>query len=141
MTALPLLAAAGELGISEPTLRRWIARGAPVAKRGRRGRGCETLVEVAAIAAWRGARPDELRALAGEIPELVSDACWEAFLLVEGPHRTAAAGVLAGTWYVVTTSLLDRLRAAGLKLEEPAIPEKIDHLRAIFGDARRTGAR
>lgn len=141
MIAQRIEAAALELGISEPTLRRWIAAGAPVARRGRRGRGDATLIDPDAIAAWRGARPDELRVLAGEIPELVAEACWSAFMLVEGPHRTACAGVLAGAWYVVTVALLDRLRRSGLDLADPAIPGKIAQLRAIFEHSRTTDGR
>src|SRR5690606_32463639 len=85
MTALPIPAAAAQLGVSTPTLKRWLRQGAPVARRGRRGRGCRTLIDPEAIRAWRRAQDADhaqveavLRALAGRIPELLADAAEEA---------------------------------------------------------------
>lgn len=49
---MPLKEAAGELGVSSITLRRWIAQGAPVARRGGRGRGNATLIVPDAVKAW-----------------------------------------------------------------------------------------
>jgi hypothetical protein len=135
-------AAAHSLGISVPTLRRWLRQGAPQARRGRRGRGGDALVDPAAVRAWRAScavvEHADLEVLAGELPELVGRAVAEAFAAVEGPHKRAAAGVLAGAWYVVTTKLLDRLRRDVPRLRDPdVVPAQIDHLRAIYGGARR----
>ena len=45
MTALPIPAAAADLGITPRALRRMIDNKAPVARSGRRGRGKSTLVD------------------------------------------------------------------------------------------------
>jgi hypothetical protein len=135
-------AAARTLGVSEATLRRWLRVGAPVARRGGRGRGRRTLVDAAAIEAWRGCgkASDALVVFAAELPELVADAVHEAFMLTGGPHKRATAGVLAATWYVVTVGILDRLRADVPDLHDPTlVPEKIAHLRMIFAACRNVG--
>lgn len=137
MTAEPLPAAAAELGITSRTLRRWISEGAPVSRRGQRGRGCVTLVDPAAISAWRsGTRaPDAaLRAFAARIPEILADAAMQTFMAVQGAHKRPSADVLAAAWYLGVTRLLDALRAEGVEVEDPTdatLPEKIGHLRAI----------
>lgn len=53
MTALAIPDAASELGVSTCTLRRWIAAGCPVARRGGRGRGRLTMVDPERVRAWR----------------------------------------------------------------------------------------
>lgn len=53
VSAVPLQEAAGELGVSSITLRRWIAQGCPVARRGGRGRGNSTLIVPDAVKTWR----------------------------------------------------------------------------------------
>lgn len=134
MTALPLPAAARALSVSEATLRRWIRRGAPQARRGRRGRGHACLIDVAAITAWRGHHGPSpgLRVFASEIPELVAAAVDECFRAITGPHKRASAGVLAATWYVVTVRLLDRLHADLPGLQDVGeLPEMIQRLRQI----------
>lgn len=125
-----------ELGISPVTLRRWMRAGAPVARRGRRGRGGEALIDPAAVTAWRlsceVSDHADLIVLAGELPEIVASAIGEAFLHVEGPHKRACAGVLAGAWYLVTLALLDRLRRVVPDLNDPtALPTSIERLRKI----------
>lgn len=129
-------AAAEVLGISVPTLRRWIARGAPVSRRGRRGRGSATLVDPVAVTAWRGSCDvtdhADLVVLAAELPELVGAAVAEAFHHVDGPHKRACAGVLAGAWYLVVLALLDRLRHDVPDLRDPdVLPASIERLRKI----------
>lgn len=143
MTAVPLPAAARDLGVSVPTLRRWLRQGAPQARRGRRGRGGYALVDPRALAAWRasGKASDDaaIIALASEVPELVADAVADAFRQTEGPHKRACAGTLAATWYVVTVALMDRLRRDVPELRDPdTVPREIDHLRSIFGGQRKT---
>ena len=137
MTALPVAAAAAELGVSERQLRRWLRDGAPQARRGGRGRGRAALVDPAAIDAWRrqGEAEAALRALAGEVPELVASAVFEAHRMTEGPHKRALAGALSAAWYLATLALLERLGAAGELVE----PEKIIRLRQIFGHSCSVG--
>lgn len=143
MTALPLPQAAAELRVSPRTLRRWLRQGAPTVARGRRGRGGRALVDPRAIAAWRlsceAVEHADLEVFAAELPELVADAMLEAFREVDGPHKRAAAGVLAGAWYVVTVRALDRLRRDVPELRDPEVlPAQIGHLRTIYAGLRRT---
>lgn len=135
---MPVAAAAAVLGVSERQLRRWLRAGCPVARRGGRGRGRAALVDPAAVSAWRrrSSAEDVLLVLAGEIPELAAAAVAESFRLVEGPHKTACAGPMAGSWYLVCTAILDRLRADAPAVPElRATPEKILRLRQIFRDS------
>jgi hypothetical protein len=146
LTAVPLPAAARELRVSVPTLRRWIRAGAPQARRGRRGRGGRALVDPAAIVAWRrfGKACDDaaLVVLASELPELVAAAVWQSFVNVEGMRKAPVAGVLAGCWYVVTVALLDRLRRDVPELCDPdVVPRQIDHLRSIYAGLCTVGSR
>lgn len=146
MAAVPLPQAADALGISVPTLRRWLRRGAPQARRGRRGRGGRALVDVAAVEAWRGSgaavEHADLTVFASELPELVAAAVFDSFQHVEGSHKRATAGTLAGAWYLVTVALLDRLRRDVPTLRDPdVVPAQIDHLRSIYAGLRRNGVR
>jgi hypothetical protein len=131
---LPLSVAAAALGISVPRLRRLIAAGAPVARRGRRGRGGAFLVDAEAVRRWQaaGGRDARLHAFAADVPRVVAEACAESFAQVTGPHKRATAGVLAGAWYVVTIAILGRLRAELPELTDPTVvPESVERLREI----------
>lgn len=97
MTAVPVPAAAAALGVPVGTLGRWMRQGCPVARRGRRGRGCATLVDVQAVAEWRVAveRADTGRAallvqLRAEAPGMVADAALAA-LQEAGLHVAGGA--------------------------------------------------
>lgn len=84
MTGLPIEQAAAELGVSVPTLRRWMRQGAPVAARGRRGRGHVALIDPAEVRAWqarRGPTDDAGQLLADlqrDAPGLAVDAALQA---------------------------------------------------------------
>lgn len=127
--------AARELGLSVRTVRRAIANGAPVVRRGGRGRGRATLVDVDALKAWReGTADGRLLAVAADVPALVAGAMFDVFIQLEGPHKRAAAGALAGAGYLATVAVLDRLRADVHDVPEIyALPEKLDRLRLISG--------
>lgn len=78
--------AAAALGISRRELKRWIAAGAPVIVRGRRGRGNRELLDVEALRAWDAARRaprDAVRAamatLAHQLPERLATEVAELF--------------------------------------------------------------
>lgn len=136
MSALPIDEAARALGVAPSTLRRWIALGAPVARRGRRGRGHVTLIDPEAIEAWRAAKAggDDvdavLRSLAGALPELLADAAFEAFRLA--PDKRGAAWAAAAAWQLSAFALHDLLAEHVGALPEPtAIPEPIERLRKI----------
>ncbi|MEQ9002337.1 MAG: hypothetical protein RIE74_02110 [Pseudomonadales bacterium] len=126
----PVPEAAAELGIAPGTLKRWIAEGAPAARRGGRGRGNATLVDVAAVAAWRRGQggEDALIALAGELPELLADGAYEAFKLADGPHKRALAGSLTAAWSLMLQAVLDRVSPNQARDS----PEKIKRLYAVF---------
>lgn len=123
--------AAQVLGVSDSTLRRWIAAGAPVARRGGRGRGNATLVDPEAVFAWLTEcdATEAMRAFAGQVPELVAQAVWEAFRLAEGPHKRGAAELLATVWYLAASAVMEE---AGAEAPE-ALPETIERLRKIAG--------
>lgn len=132
MTALPLADAAHALEVSESTLQRWIAAGAPIARRGYRGRGRRTLIEVEAVRAWRRQgdddRADYARALAGQLPGLIGDACAEALRLA--PDKRDGAWIVVCVWQLVTGALLDSLRTDAADLPEPTVvPEAIERIR------------
>ncbi|MCC7200905.1 MAG: terminase small subunit [Gammaproteobacteria bacterium] len=135
MPALPLPAAAVELGISEPTLRRWMRQGAPVTRQGGRGRGRAALIDPVAVAAWRApgkAAGIDAQVFAAELPELLAAAVWSTFVTISGPHKRPAAGELAAAWYAMTTAALDRLREHDAAVPElSALPEAIDRLQKI----------
>ena len=134
MNAVPVPDAAAALGVAEVTLRRWMREGAPVARRGRRGRGCRALIDPDAVEAWRRrtAGTDFVLAFAGRVPELVAAAVGDAFLQCSGPHKRALAGALAGAWYLVATSICDALREHAPAVPEIAhLPEGIEALRKI----------
>lgn len=142
MPALPLIEAARALGERRGTVLRWIAEGAPCARRGSRGRGKSTLVDPLALAAWRRSTTAEqqLLAVAAEVPDIVGDAVYEAFVETTGPHKRGAAEPLADAAYLVTVALLDRLRRDAPDVPEYTStmqPEKMRVLRLILSDARK----
>ncbi len=99
----------------------------------------------AAVAAWRGsaAATDHatITLIAAHIPERLADATVEAFRLIDGPHKRAAAGALVATWYTATVALLDVLREHGAEADDPAVlPEQIAHLRSIWDGSGTTGS-
>lgn len=96
MTGLPLPAAARELGVSVPTLRRWLRQGAPQAARGRRGRGHAATIDPEQVRAWRaGARSGAdagrlLAVLSADAPGLAVEAALAAIDLHSPATRTGA---------------------------------------------------
>lgn len=135
--AVPIDTAAEALGVSKTTLRRWVAAGAPVAHRGGRGRGRSTLVDIAAVQAWRrqgeDARADLARVLACEMSELVGEAVSEAFRLAPDKRDArGAAWVACAAWQHVVSALMDRLRMENAELPDvETVPESMERLRKI----------
>jgi hypothetical protein len=132
--ALPLLDAAHALGVSASTLRRWIAEGAPVARRGRRGRGRSTLVQVAAVTAWRAPgrpHPSLAAALARGL-ERSAVAVADAHRELNGPHKVASAGPMVASWYLTGAALIDALREVDPQLTDiRALPEPLERLHKL----------
>lgn len=118
-----------------------IADGAPVVRRGRRGRGgCTTLVDVAQLTAWRCRISDErdavLEALADDVPQIIAAAVHAAFADLDAPWKRSAAGLLAGVGYRVIVAVLDRVRKDAPNVPELAeLPPEIERLCRVFRDA------
>lgn len=133
-SALTIPDAARVLGVTPRAVRRMVERGAPVARRGGRGRGRATLIDVAALRAWQ--RPSgRLVApvvLARMLPAAIATAIAAAHREIDGPHKRASAGVLAGAWYAASCAALDELRRLDPDVPEiDAIPDEIARLREI----------
>ncbi len=106
--AANLAEAAAALGVTERSVRRWIAEGAPTVCRGRRGRGGGTLLDIKAIEAWRasqgavgrpGADADQLRAVLAGLPQAIAAMIAEQFRDASGPHKRALASEFAALGY------------------------------------------
>lgn len=134
---LPLAEAARELDVSEGTLRRWIVQGAPVASRGRRGRGCRTLICPNAIRQWRAATGREavLIEISNAMPELIARAAMESWRQAQGVDKRRLAGVMAGAWFITASAVLDHLHRLhpAIAPDPRALPEPIQLLRKIAG--------
>ena len=72
--------AARLIGCSVTSLRRYIRAGAPVIRHGTRGRGKATLIDPAAVAAWRTAKGSDVRRLADHLPAEIGRAFYAAFV-------------------------------------------------------------
>ena len=132
MAVMPIDQAAAELSVSVPTLRRWLRDGAPVARSGRRGRGCRTLLDVEAVRAWRRAEggSDALLAFAARVPELLAVAAATAHR--NAPDKRDGAWCLCAAWQLAVGLILDAIRADGAHVPDPeSIPEAIERLRKI----------
>ena len=130
---MPLAAAARELGVAPVTLKRWRKLGCPCVP-GRRGRGHAALFDVDAIRTWRAAHGREaaLLEIATAAPGVLADATLDAFNQIDAPDKRRQAGLLAGTWYVLTAAMLDHLRTTCAEVPELAgVPEPVERLRKI----------
>lgn len=130
---LPLADAARELGVAPVTLKRWRKLGCPCVP-GRRGRGHAALFDVDAIRTWRAAHGREaaLLEIATAAPGVLADATLDAFNQIDAPDKRRQAGLLAGTWYVLTAAMLDHLRTTCAEVPELAgVPEPVERLRKI----------
>jgi len=133
-SALSIPDAARALGVSPRAVRRMVERGAPVARRGGRGRGRATLIDVAALRAWQ--RPSgRLVApvvLARTIPAAIATAIAAAYRDVDRSDKRALAGIFAASWYVASCAALDELRRLDADVPEiDVVPDEIARLREI----------
>lgn len=129
---LPIGAAAKELHVSVSTLRRMIADGAPVAKRGGRGRGRQALIDPKAIIAWLNSCDGEaaLYTFSDRVPELLADAIEEAYQAV--PDKRDVPTVLCWVWQFAVSKLIDDLRDKSPEIQDPeVIPESIARIRKL----------
>ncbi len=124
--------AAAELRVSVPTVRRWIADGAPVVRRGRRGRGQSTLVNPQAVAAWRASESVSLATAAAGLPDVIGQALAAALEHSEGLPKQRMAGVLCGAWYLAAVAVMDHLRESDPGIPDvTSVPLSIERLRKI----------
>lgn len=133
MATLPLAECAEALGVDRSTLARWLASGAPVVRRGRRGRGkLETLVDPEQVAEWRRRERSMLAKLGAAIPQIVADAVVAAFNESDGPGKRASARLAALIWYRVTVDVTDRMRVDASDIPEvDRVPANVARLRDI----------
>ena len=94
--AVPLSACAAELGLSVRQLRYAVRQGAPVARRGHKGRGGATLVVPAAISAWMQERGDYTAVqarwkIAREFERTLAESLVLLVRNEDGPHKRALA--------------------------------------------------
>ena len=131
---MPIPQAAAVLGVPKGTLRRWLREGCPAVTHGRRGRGQAALVDPDQVREWResGAREQILLALASSVPTVLAVATVESWRMAAGLDKRRLAGVLAGTWYTQTTSVLDHLRTQCPSVPDvDVLPAEIEQLRKI----------
>lgn len=135
---LELGPAAEALGVAPSTLRRWTRQGAPVARRGRRGRGGAARYDVDAIRRWQRLQRSDVAIAAVDLPRVIADAVCRLYVDLEGPHKRPCAGFAAGVWYAVSVAALDHLRAHAADVGDiEALPENIRRLRAIWAESVR----
>lgn len=145
VAGLTIEQAAAELGLPPTTLQFWVAhKCCPVARRGGRGRGNATLVDVAAVRRWQADRDqpatnaqpttehDLALAYARRLPDLLADAMYNAWRETDGPAKRQLAASLACAWYEIASQELDRLRVRHPDIPHIAsLPEAIVKLKSI----------
>jgi hypothetical protein len=135
--AVTLSVCGAELGLTVRQLRYAVRQGAPVARRGRKGRGGATLVEPAAISAWMQERGDyaAVQARWRIARDFERNLAESLVLLVrneDGPHKRALARS-----HVLTFEFTANRRRADLGLpplercEWPACIDQIDKSTSI----------
>ena len=133
MNELPVQAAAQALNVRPGTLMRWLREGCPHVP-GRRGRGHAALVDIDLVKRWRGLDKAEaaILELAAALPQILAEAAQEAHCLTQGPIKPAAAGVIAGTWFISANAVLDHLRKHCATVPEiKTLPAEIQRLQKI----------
>ena len=136
-TAVTLSACAAELGLTVRQLRYAVRQGAPVAHRGRKGRGGATLVEPAAISAWMQERGDysAVQARWRIAREFERNLAESLVLLVrneDGPHKRALARSHVLTFEFTANRCRSELGLPPLeRCEWPACIDQIDKSTSI----------
>jgi hypothetical protein len=134
---VPIRVAADRLGVGVPTVRRMLRAGAPQARRGRKGRGGQALLDANAIRAWQASRNGTgghvaaLEAFAAQIPDVVAQEIWRVFLLCHDkpPDRRTLPGAFAALWYAIAKALRDRIAIEAPNVADIAeTPAQIDLL-------------
>jgi hypothetical protein len=87
-TPVPIRQASLMLGVSEPTLRRWIRNGAPCLQLGSAGRGKGSIVDIDAIRLWQ-ARRHGVHGVANELLPQIAEALSDVLKRDGGDGRPA----------------------------------------------------
>lgn len=137
--AMPLKAAAVELGIRLGAMRRLVRDGAPVVRKGHRGRACSTLVDIDAIREWqRGGADAIVREVASALPLILAETMQDTFQQAVGHMSNAqAAALLSAAWLRSANAVNDYMQThcAGIP-NISAMPAEIDRLRKIAQNIR-----
>lgn len=132
MEGLPLQAVAQLLGITPRRLRLMIARGAPVAKAGRRGRGGDTLICLHDFAEWRacralqGSNSFNVDGFADKVPHLIAGVTTG---LLRRARTRDERRLLISAWYECANAIRDELGAD--ELDPATFTEITDTLASI----------
>jgi hypothetical protein len=124
---LPLEAAAAALGIGVSTLSLYVTQDAPVAVRGRRGRGGAALFDIDAVRAWidqrknaaprsqvaltGGTRTETLQQLAIDVERIVGAVAWRRYRATPRDEQRRAAETLAAAGFETVLLLRERIEA------------------------------
>lgn len=88
---LPIDDAARQLGVHRRTLTTWIEHGAPVVRQGRRGRGAPTLIDPAAVRAWRATQEPVVHGInLDQLADLLARAALDVLEHAAGNRRDIA---------------------------------------------------
>lgn len=135
--------AAVALGLPESTLQFWVAhKGCPTVRRGGKGRGNSTMVDVGAVRRWQAGRDqptakpttehDLALMYAERLPDLLAQAMVAAYCAVDSPAKPALALQVARAWYEATSGELDRLRDLWPDVPHvTTVPDAINKLKLI----------
>ncbi len=145
VVALTIEQAAAALDLPPSTVRYWIdRRGCPTVRRGGRGRGRATLVDVAAVRRWMAGRDqptaptaptsehDLALMYAAELPDLLARTVYAAYCRIDSPHKRQLAASVAVAWYETASQELDRLRQQHPDIPHvTSLPKAINKLKSI----------
>lgn len=102
-------------GVTVRTVQRWVSEGCPTLKRGRKGGGGATVLDLDQVRAWRESKKDAdstaaVLEVATLLPDLLADAVEQAARDDTGPHKLALHGALAEAWHRTALRFLEALR-------------------------------
>lgn len=106
---------AEQFNVSTRTVLRWIADGCPTVRRGRKGGGGATVLDLDQVRAWRESKKDAdstaaVLEVATLLPDLLADAVEQAARDATGAHKLALHGALAEAWHRAALRFLEALR-------------------------------
>jgi hypothetical protein len=131
--AVTVSACAAQLGAKASRVKYWIALGAPVVRRGRKGAGNSTLIDPQALLAWMNARgrssAEKNRELASKFTQsLATTMClqWRSFA---GPEKLQRAGMVVETFLMAAQTIRAQLGLPDMRPDE--VPEEIQQMQKV----------